>query len=116
MTMPGTPTITCLISSKSEEALRTAEQLATEKVALDNVFSDVVRSFSRGIEKRQIEEHRLGDYFDGIQVAHSDAMSFRLVFYPRSDAGRFWKDLVAEILRSIRDSNAGISTSIVKST
>jgi hypothetical protein len=115
--MQKTPTITCVISSKSPETLRAAEQLAAEKVALDNVFTDVIRSFPRGTEKRRIEEHKLRDYFDGIQILDSPSSdtSFRLVFHPRPDAGRFWRDLIAEILRSIRDSSAGISTSITKS-
>ena len=79
MTMQKAPTITCVISSHSEEALRAAELLATEKVALDNVFTDVVRRFPRGIEKRRLEKHTLGDYFDGIQVLKVASVKMRTI-------------------------------------
>jgi acyl carrier protein phosphodiesterase len=93
--MSGSRTITYVISCESPERLSDVAQLAKRKIVLDNAFVDTVRSFPNGVEERKTREHRLRDYFDEIQVDHLEgSKSFRLVFRPRDDAGRFWKDLV----------------------
>ncbi len=53
------------------------------------------------MDNRQIVRHRLGDYFAAIRLlpVAGDAASLRLVFERRPDAGRFWKDLMVNILQ-----------------
>lgn len=104
-----TATITCVIRAESPEKLRLAEQMAAEKVALDNIITDVIKAYPGGVETTRTERYRLGDYFDQIQIlAGSSSQSFRLVFHRRADAKRFWRELIAEVLRSLREST-GIS-------
>ncbi len=57
-----------------------------------------------GVEEVHTERHRLGDYFTAIRIlpdSQANPASFRLVFHRRPDAGRFWKDLMVNILREI---------------
>lgn len=114
MTTTNSPTVTCLVRSESPEELRAAERVAAEKSSLDRVITDVVHRFPRGVEQREEVKYRLGDYFDGIQVlrAPANAKSFKIVFRVRQDAGRFWRDLMVDVLRSIRSSSSNISTSV----
>src|SRR5438270_6386247 len=46
--------------------------------------------------------HRIGDYFVSIEVFLTDGnpSTVRLVFHLRPEAGRFWKDIMARIIRS----------------
>src|SRR5262249_46953647 len=107
----GALTITCVVSCESPERLRLAEELARKTVALGNVFTDVARAFPDGVEVRITREHKLGDYFEEIQVLSDyaqDPTSFRLVFRPRKDANRYWRDLLVNILQSIHDSVEGV--------
>jgi hypothetical protein len=112
-------TITYLISSESSERLRLAEQSAKGQVLLDNVFIDIGRAFPDGVEATKTQRHRLGDYFDSIEITNGPekSRSFNLVFHLRPSADRYWKDLAAEILNSIRKSAAGVSIkSVTKSS
>jgi hypothetical protein len=110
--------ITCVIKCESPEKVRAIEQIAREKVALDNVLVSVASAFPGGAEMQRIRHFRLGDHFDDIQVLDSepsDPASFRLVFRVRKDADRFWRDLLARVLDSIKKSADGVSvTSIAK--
>jgi hypothetical protein len=48
--------------------------------------------------------HRIGDYFENIQVflqTNGNPNTVRVVFHRRSEAGRFWKDIMARIVRSV---------------
>lgn len=116
MTTANSPTVTCLVRSESPEGLLAAERVASEKASLDTVITDVVHRFPNGVEQQEEVKYRLGDYFDGIQVIHAPAntKSFKIVFQVRQGAGRFWRDLMADVLRSIRSSSANISTSIAR--
>jgi hypothetical protein len=55
------------------------------------------------MSSRQVR-HRLGDYFADIRLrqdSQAHPASFRLVFHRRPEAGRFCKDLMANILQEI---------------
>jgi hypothetical protein len=66
-------------------------------------LTDTVRVTSNGPEQVQTVRHRLGDYFEDIRlVPDSQAPAlFRLVFHRRPEAGRFWKDLMVNVLQEI---------------
>jgi len=92
--------ITC---HSSDEAQPLREWLST-RIELDRVFTDNIRTEPNGVEHVQTVRHRLGDYFADIRIlpdGPANAASFRLVFHRRSDAGRFWKDLMVNVLQEI---------------
>ena len=92
--------ITCR-SSEEAEALR---QWLSGRIDLDRVWTDAVRVAPDGVEQVQMVPHRLGDYFAAIRLlldTLANPASFRLVFHRRPEAGRFWKDLMVNILQEI---------------
>lgn len=98
--------VTFLVSSGSAEKLRAVKAVATEKSSLDRVHTDIAKA----ADTLFVEAHKLRDYFNSISLAEQDQTSFRLIFKPRHDAGRFWKDLIVEILTALRNSGASIQT------
>ena len=103
MRQPPTYTVwkmTCR-SSEEAEALR---QWLSSRIDLDRVLTDAVRVAPGGVEQVQTVPHRLGDYFAAIRLlpdSLANPASFRLVFHRRPEAGRFWKDLMVNILQEI---------------
>ncbi len=75
----------------------------TEQVDPHRVIEDVVRTSPGGVDQRQVVRHRLGDYFAAIRLlpVDGDAAAWRLVFARRPDAGRFWKDLMVNIVQQV---------------
>lgn len=74
------------------------------RIDLDRVLTDTVRIAPNGVETTQTIRHRLGDYFEDIRMLSDSSAataSFLLVFHKRPDAGRFWKDLMVNILQEI---------------
>jgi hypothetical protein len=107
----GTNAITWIIACDSWETLRQAKQFAQSESDPDRTFDDIAISFPNGIEQRVTERHRLGDYFERVQIVPSDShsTSFKLVFQPRQGAKRYWKDLMVRILGSLRQDFSGVS-------
>ena len=105
----GTPTITCVITCDSSEALRRAERVAQQVVAPDHALVDIARSGHNGAQKQVTKEYNLGDLFDCIEVVSNDATSLKLVFHVTARADRYWKDAMANILHTIRESVEGSS-------
>ena len=71
---------------------------------MDRVLTDTVRVIPNGVEQVQTVRHRLGDYFTAIRMLPDSQVtpaSFRLVFHRQPNAGRFWKDLMVNILQEI---------------
>jgi len=67
-------------------------------------LTDTVRVTPNGVEQVQTVRHRLGDYFAAIRMLpdpQGNPASFQLVFHRRPEAGRFWKDLMVNILQEI---------------
>lgn len=75
----------------------------TEQVDVDRIIEDVVRTAPGGVKNCQVVRHRLGDYFQAIRVlpVAGDATALHLLFERRSDAGRFWKDLMVNIVQQV---------------
>src|SRR5439155_18109780 len=49
--------------------------------------------------------HRVGDYFEEVMIRPGPGDGrFRLIFHRRRDAGRFWKDVMVRLVRTIEKS------------
>jgi hypothetical protein len=95
--------VTCLTHEDAE----TLRQTLVERIDLDRILKDTIRVVEAGMEREQIEPHRLGDYFTAINVlpdAQADPTAFRIVFHRLPTAGRFWKDLMVNVLQEIESS------------
>jgi hypothetical protein len=92
------------INCGSGEEAQALQRWLSGRIDLDRVFTDTVRVIPDGMEQIRTVQYRLGDYFVEIRVlplAQANPTSFRLVFNTRADAGRFWKDLMVNILQEI---------------
>ena len=90
--------ITCH-SSGDAQAL---QQWLSSRIDLNRVWTDTVCVIPNGVEQVRTARHRLGDYFAAIRMlpgSQANPASFRLVFHRRPEAGRFWKDLMVNILQ-----------------
>jgi hypothetical protein len=103
--MPQPPTYTAWkITCHSPEEAEALQQWLSSRIDLDRVVTDTVRVTPDGVEQVQTVRHRLGDYFAAIRIlpdSQANPASFRLVFHRRPDAGRFWKDLMVNVLQEI---------------
>ena len=96
--------LTWKITCASSEAAQALKQWISSHIDLDRVLTDVARTTPGGVENVHVARYRLGDYFSIIGVladSPANLNSFRLVFYRRPDAGRFWKDLLVNIIQEI---------------
>lgn len=103
MHQPPTYT-TWKITCRSPEEAQALQQWLSSRIGLEHVLTDTVRVAPNGVEQVQSVQHRLGDYFAAIRTiadSETDPASFRLVFHRHSEAGRFWKDLMVNILQEI---------------
>jgi hypothetical protein len=103
MRQPPTYT-TWKITCRSAEEAQALQQWLSSGIDLDRVVTDTVRVTPNGVEQVQTVRHRLGDYFAAIRLlpdTQANPASFRLVFHRRPEAGRFWKDLMVNILQEI---------------
>src|SRR5262249_10750667 len=95
------------ITCHSPEEARALQRWLSSRIALDRVLTDTVRVIPNGVEQVQTVPHRLGDYFAAIRTLPDDQAnpaSFQLVFHRRPEAGRFWKDLMVNILQEMETS------------
>jgi hypothetical protein len=99
----------------SAEDCSSLQQWLLQEIAPETILVNEVRATPVGIETRRREPHRLGDYFDSVQVLPSPERapaSFRLLFRRRPAAPRFWKDLMVRILQKLRDEAAQTTTTL----
>jgi hypothetical protein len=92
------------ITCHSSEEAQALQQWLSSRIDLDRVLTDTVRVTPDGVEQVQTVRHRLGDYFAAIRLlpdTQANPASFRLVFHRRPEAGRFWKDLMVNVLQEI---------------
>ena len=92
------------ITCRSAEEAQALQQWLPGRIDLDRVWTDTTRVAPNGKERVQTMPHRLGDYFAAIRLlpdSHANPASFRLLFQRRPDAGRFWKDLMVNILQEM---------------
>src|SRR5687767_10412542 len=91
-------TISCHSSGDAQQL----QKLLGNRIDLGRVFVDVQGVQPNGVEQVKTVPHRLGDYFADIGILpdrSGNPASFRLVFHRREDAGRYWKDLMVNILQ-----------------
>jgi hypothetical protein len=103
MRQPPTYTV-WKITCRSPEEAEALRQWLSSRIDLDRVLTDTVRASPGGVEQAQTVPHRLGDYFAAIRLlpdSAGHAVSLRLAFQRRPEAGRFWKDLMVNILQEI---------------
>jgi hypothetical protein len=92
------------ITCNSSEEVQALQQWLAGRIGLDRIWTDTVRSTPSSVEQVQTVPHRLGDYFANIRTwpdARANPAAFLLVFHRRPEAGRFWKDLMVNILQEI---------------
>ncbi len=92
------------ITCHSPEEAQSLHEWLSSRIDLDRILTDTVRVAPNGMEQVQTARHRLGDYFESIRLlpdSQANPLSFRLVFQRRSAAGRFWKDLMVNILQEL---------------
>lgn len=90
------------ITCRSSDDAHALQQWLSGRLDLDRVLTDTVRVAPNGVEQVQTVSHRLGDYFADIRIlpdSHANPASFRLVFQRKPEAGRFWKDLMVNVLQ-----------------
>jgi hypothetical protein len=98
-----------LIQGESEEDARRVKQALEATPIVQRTFEDMVRSFPAGAETRQVNSHLVGDYFASVDaLPASSPSSFRLVFHRKTDAGRYWKDVMMKVLRMAQDAPAKV--------
>jgi hypothetical protein len=92
------------VTGRSPEEARHLQRRLSGVIDLDRVFTDTVRTVPEGVEQVRQVPHRLGDYFASIRILSGPAgsPSFRLVFHKLPQAGRFWKDLMVNVLEEIK--------------
>jgi hypothetical protein len=111
MRQPPTYT-TWNITCPTPEEASALQQWLCSRIDLDRVWTDTVRVTPAGVEQVQTVRHRLGDYFAAIRMLpdpSANPASFRLVLRRRPDAGRFWKDLMVNILQEIETTPQKVS-------
>ncbi len=102
MRQPPTYT-TWKITCRSSDEVQALQQWLSSRIDLDRIMTDTVRVAPNGVEQVETVPHQLGD-FSAIRLlpnSQANPASFRLVFHRRPDAGRFWKDLMVNILQEI---------------
>ena len=92
------------ITCRSLEEAQSLAQWLSSRIDPDRVMTDTVRVTPGGVEQVHSSPHRLGDYFADIRILHAPPATpagFQLVFHRRPEAGRFWKDLMVNIVQEI---------------
>jgi len=93
------------VECDSSEVVQQLQLWLSSKIRLARVIVDEIRTAPDGVEQVRRVPHRLSDYFDAIRILPDNpenAASFRIDFHRKSDAGRYWKDLMVRILREIQ--------------
>ncbi len=93
------------ITCHSPEEARALRNWLAVRIGNDRVMTDTVRTKPNGVEQLQTVPHRLGDYFEDIRTTAESPDtddSFQLIFQRLPTPGRFWKDLMVNILQEIK--------------
>ena len=93
------------ITCPTPQDCRRLQQWLASELDPDSSILTEVRASPDGIESLRQEVHRLGDYFESVELlpsAEQEPTSLRLLFRRRPTAGRFWKDFMVRILQKVR--------------
>jgi hypothetical protein len=104
--------IACDVRCPSPEAASQVQELLRRETTPGAVMTVPVVSSEAASEL----SYRIGDYFEETLVLpdqDGDCQTFRLVFHRHPNAGRFWKDLMVRIIRSVEQAGPGISVTMV---
>ncbi len=114
--MRPSPTYTSWkITCRSAADAQSLQQWLLARIDSDRVLTDISRVAPNGVEEFQSVQHRLGDYFASIRILpdpKSNPAAFRLVFQRQPNAGRFWKDLMVDVLQEIKGTPAEPSVEV----
>lgn len=102
--------ITWLLKCDPNRLIHIEGMLRTE-IRLDATVVDTVSAFPEGRQVNESISHRVGDYFRDIQIGseqNNGAAVLRLTFHRQPEAGRFWKDVMMQILNSARRNGAQV--------
>jgi hypothetical protein len=103
------------LETASARDLKSLERILRPVEDLDFTYSDQVVTATNEHETTRTVDHRLGDYFELLCIlpkARGDSPSIRLFFQCKSNIGRFWKDVMASVLKRARESNVTTSIAI----
>jgi hypothetical protein len=106
---------TWLVRCESPEDLRILWPLLPARIDPDYTVADQVRAFPEGVESLSNQTYRLGDYFTDVRLLPgpgTDPSAFRIVFQRLGGAGRYWKDLMARILQSVRSACPAVTVTL----
>lgn len=80
------------------------KELVQSLICLDKVYTSTCCSMPGGIYKEEKEEHRLGDYFEKIEIVETnDPIRLNILFQTKPKAKKHWKDLIIHVALAIRD-------------
>jgi len=96
------------VISPSEEKMDKLLAVARVMANIDRVSTSVSMSFPGGNLKTKSEHRYLADYFENIEVSEEEDSSFVITFFPREDPPHFWKDLLVDVLSTLRNEGAEI--------
>jgi hypothetical protein len=107
------PTTTWKVTCRSAQDARELQDWVSNRVKLDRVLTDTIRTTSNGVEQTEDVHHRLGDYFADIRVlSDADVLAFRLAFERKPDAARYWKDLMVSIIQEIKGNPQAVEITV----
>jgi hypothetical protein len=96
--------LSCIIKCESQEELRSVRQFVINEMEINSVYIDISRSYPNGIEVQKNRSYRIRDFFDTIEAIPSITdRSIRIIFHLRSGVDRYWKDVAARFLQSIKE-------------
>jgi hypothetical protein len=107
MRQPQTST-TWTITCRSAADCVALRELLSDRLSLDRVLVQTIQTWPGTVEHQATVSHRLGDYFSAIHLvpeSGNGSTSLLLVFHRRPDAGRYWKDLMVNVLQEIEASS-----------
>jgi hypothetical protein len=106
---------TWLVQCPSAEESQRLQQRLRTAIHPDTTYEEVVRPAPDGAATPATRVYRLGDYFTDIRLLPGETAgqsAFRIVFSGRSDAGRFWKDLMVRALQEVRRTSPDTTTTL----
>ena len=96
-------------------SLAKAKELASRLVKLDRVYEEEWLSYPGGVEKREIEHHRFGDYFNATYAVLAPTFGgafLSVTFKVKHNVKTVWKRLVVDTICQIETEIPGVKVSL----